>query len=185
MKRRKLSLSEAAAYTAEALSKGILLTSAAEGQVNSMVIGWGAVGVNWSRPVFTAFVRTGRYTRELLDRNPEFTVNIPLGEPDRNTIAVCGSQSGRDLDKLAACGLHTVPGETVSVPAILEFPVTVECRIIYRQVEDPSLLPAALSARFYPQDQDSTFAGSNCDPHVIYFGEITAAYVLEPEAGED
>ena len=184
MNRRKLSLSEIAAYAAETLPKGILLSSAADGKTNSMVIGWGTVGVNWSRPVFAAYVRTGRYTRELLDKNPEFTVNIPLGSPDKNTIAVCGGKSGRDMDKLAACGLHTVPAETVSVPAILEFPVTVECKIIYRQCQEPSLLPEALANRYYPQGLDSSFAGSNRDPHVTYFGEITAAYVLEPEEGE-
>ena len=184
MNRRKLSLSEIAAYTAETLPKGILLSSAADGKVNTMVIGWGTVGVNWSRPVFAVYVRTGRFTRELLDKNPEFTVNIPLGSPDKNTIAVCGGKSGRDLDKLAACGLHTVPCETVSVPAILEFPVTLECKILYRQIQDPQLLPEALAARYYPQDKESSFAGSNCDPHVTYFGEITAAYVLEPEEGE-
>ena len=60
MNRRKLSLSEIAAYAAETLPKGILLTSAADGKTNSMVIGWGTVGVNWSRPVFAAYVRTGR-----------------------------------------------------------------------------------------------------------------------------
>ncbi len=184
MNRRKLSLSEIAAYTVETLPKGILLTSAAEGKTNSMVIGWGTVGVNWNRPVFAAYVRTGRYTRELLDKNPEFTVNIPLGAPDKNTIAVCGGKSGRDLDKLAACGLHTVPGQAVSVPAILEFPVTIECKILYRQLQDPTLLPEALSDRFYPRDKESSFSGSNCDPHLTYFGEIVDAYVLEPGEGE-
>ena len=185
MKHRKLSLAEIAAYTAQTLPKGILLTSAADGKANSMVIGWGTLGVNWSRPVFAAYVRTGRYTRELLDKNPEFTVNVPLGEPDKNAIAVCGGKSGRDLDKLAACGLHTVPGAAVSVPAILEFPVTLECRILYRQEQDPALLPEALAARYYPQDKESSFAGSNRDPHVTYFGEILEAYVLEPGEGED
>ena len=185
MKRRKLSLSECAAYTAETLPKGILLTSAVGDKVNSMVIGWGTMGVNWNRPVFAAYVRTGRYTRELLDQNPEFTVNIPAGEPDKNAIAVCGSRSGRDMDKLAACGLHTVPGESVSVPAIREFPVTLECKILYRQVQDPALLPEALFDRFYPKDKESSFAGSNRDPHVTFFGEIVNAYVLEPEEGEN
>ena len=184
MKRRKLSLSECAAYTAETLPKGILLTSAVGDKINSMVIGWGTVGVNWNRPVFAAYVRTGRYTRELLDQNPEFTVNIPLGDPDKNTIAVCGSKSGRNLDKLAACGLHTVPGESVSVPAIREFPVTLECKILYRQVQEPGLLPEVLAERFYPQTKESSFPGSNRDPHVTYFGEIVSAYVLEPEEAE-
>ena len=148
MIRRKLSLSECAALAAETLPKGILLTSAAGDKVNSMVIGWGTVGVNWGRPVFAAYVRTGRFTRELLDQNPEFTVNIPLGDPDKDAIAVCGGKSGRDMDKLAACGLHTFPGESVTVSIVPEpadektyddtltvpaepprFPVTLESRL--------------------------------------------------------
>ncbi|MBO4418601.1 MAG: flavin reductase family protein [Oscillospiraceae bacterium] len=184
MIRRKITLSEAAARAAEMLPKGILLTSRDGDKVNSMVIGWGTVGVNWGRPVFAAYVRTGRFTRELLDKNPEFTVNISLDEPDKQTVSVCGGKSGRDMDKLSICGLHTVPGETVSVPAIREFPVTLECRIIYRQVQEPGMLPEAVADRYYPQDKESSFAGSNRDPHVTYFGEIVNAYILEPEAGE-
>ena len=62
--------------------------------------------------------------------------------------------------------------------------MTIECRIIYRQLQDPSLLPEPLAARFYPQDKASSFPGSNRDPHVTYFGEILDAYVLEPDEGE-
>ena len=182
MIRRKISLAECASRAAEALPKGVLLSARAEDRVNSMVIGWGTVGVNWGRPVFAAYVRTGRFTRELLDQNPEFTVNLPLSEPCKAVLAVCGGKSGRDLDKLAACNLHTVPGETVSVPAILEFPVTLECKILYRQEQQPDLLPEELKARYYPQNRESSFAGSNRDPHVTYFGEILNAYILEPDA---
>ena len=185
MVRRTLDLSDCAGEIVKALPKGILLTTAAGEKVNSMVIGWGTLGVNWGRPVFAAYVRVGRFTRELLDQNPCFTVNVPLHDPDKNVIAVCGGKSGRDLDKLAACGLHTVPGEQISVPAIEEFPLTLECRVIYRQLQEPALLPAEIRSRYYPADKDSSFAGSNQDAHVTYFGEIVAAYVLEPGEGEN
>ncbi len=184
MKHRPLTLAEFASYAAEALPRGILLTSAVDQKVNTMVIGWGTVGVNWNLPVFAAYVRVSRHTRELLDRNPEFTVNIPLGKADRDTIAVCGSKSGRDLDKLAACSLHPVPGEQVSVPALREFPVTAECRIIYRQQEELSLLPEEIRSRFYPHSRDDAPSDNSRDPHVIYYGQILSAYVLEPEEGE-
>ena len=79
MIRRNITLSELAARAAETLPKGVLLTSRVGDKINSMVIGWGTVGVNWGKPVFAAYVRVGRFTRELLDQNPEFTVNLPLG----------------------------------------------------------------------------------------------------------
>ena len=47
-------------------------------------------------------------------------------------IDFCGVKSGRDLDKIAACGLHTEQGETVQAPLILESPVHLECKV--RQV---------------------------------------------------
>lgn len=184
MIRRNITLSELAARAAETLPKGVLLTSRVGDKINSMVIGWGTVGVNWGKPVFAAYVRVGRFTRELLDQNPEFTVNLPLSAPDPTVIAVCGGKSGREMEKLEACGLHPVPGEAVSVPAILEFPVTVECRILYRQEQEPAHLPEALRTRYYPQERDSAFAGSNRDAHVTYFGEILNAYILETEEGD-
>ena len=93
---------------------GLLLTTKAGDKVNSMVIGWGTIGINWGKPVFAVYVRKGRFTRELLDKNPEFTINVPVGEVDRNIFRICGSKSGRDLDKITEAGLTTVDGEKVS-----------------------------------------------------------------------
>ena len=174
MKKRYLSLPDCAGDIVKALEKGVLLTTGAGEKINSMVIGWGTLGVNWGRPVFVAYVRESRYTRELLDKNPEFTVNGPAGDFDPKIIAVCGRESGRDKDKLSAAGLTPVPGEKVSVPALREFPLTLECRVIYRQAQDFALLRGG--DRFYPAD-----AGGKRDLHVTYYGEIVAAYVLEED----
>ena len=180
MIRRKISLSEAAAYAAQTLPKGILLTTKAEGKVNSMVIGWGVIGRNWSNPAFAVFVREGRFTREQLDKNPEFTVNIPLGDDfDKKILAICGNESGRNVDKIAKAGLTLVDPEVISVPAIKEFPLTLECKVVYRQPQELSLYPDAFMGTLYPQDVDSSAPGCNKDPHVTYFGEIVAAYIAE------
>ena len=66
------------------VGKGVLLTTQADGEVNSMTIGWGTLGIEWKKPLFIAFVRQSRHTKCLLDKNPEFTVNIPVGECDKN-----------------------------------------------------------------------------------------------------
>ena len=178
MNKRSMQLEEAAGSILRALPQGILLTTKADGRVNSMVIGWGTFGINWGRPVFATYVRESRYTRELLDRNPEFTVNVPLGPFDKRILAVCGSQSGRDIDKVREASLTLVEAETISVPAIREFPLTLECRVIYRQPQDLALLGDDIKRRFYPADVPSSYWASNRDAHISYFGEITAVYVV-------
>lgn len=167
------------------LRQGVLLTSAAEGEVNVMTIGWGALGVEWGRPVFVAYVRTSRHTHELLDRSGEFTVSVPVATGDaerdarvRAILATCGSRSGRDTDKVAECGLTLVEGEEVASPAIAELPLTLECRVIYRRDQDVALLPDGLRERYYPQDKGPEVALANLASHTEYYGEIVSAYVL-------
>ena len=70
MPKRKIEISDYANEIIKALPKGVLLTSKAD-KVNSMVIGWGTLGINWSRPVIAVYVREGRYTKGQLDKNPE------------------------------------------------------------------------------------------------------------------
>ena len=178
MNKRRIEVSDYANEIVKALSKGVFLTTKAD-KVNTMVIGWGTLGVNWGRPVFAVYVREGRYTRGQLDRNPEFTVNVPLGEYDRKIFTVCGTKSGRDLDKVKEAGLTPVESEKISVPGIKELPLTLECRVIYAQKQDLSALDEALRRRIYPQDVDSSAPGANRDAHVTYYGEILDAYIIE------
>ena len=59
-------------------------------------------GLVWEKPIFVAYVRDCRFTYEMLQKNPEFTVNIPVGEFDKKALGLLGSKSGRDMDKIAA-----------------------------------------------------------------------------------
>ena len=176
MKRRKIDFREYAKDIIEALPRGILLTTKADGKVNSMVIGWGTLGINWRKPVFAAYVRKSRYTHDLLEKNPEFTVNVPVGSFDPEILSVCGSKSGRELDKLAACGLTAVDARNVSVPALKELPLTLECRVMYRQDQDAEEYDADTLSTLYPSDAQGVR-----DIHTTYFGEIVDAYILEEE----
>ena len=148
---------------------GVLLTTAAEGKVNTMTIGWGTIGIDWSRPVFIAFVRESRYTKEMLDKNPEFTVNIPMGPADRHILGFCGTKSGRDTDKFGSLGLTAVESDVVSVPGIAQLPLTLECKVLYKEEQDLSRIPGDIIDRYYPQG----------DHHHVYYGEIVNAYIIE------
>lgn len=125
--KKKIEVFDYAATILNAVKKGVLLTTRANGKVNTMSISWGALGIEWNKPIFTTYVREGRFTRELLDANGEFTVNVPLEGCDSSLISKCGTVSGRDVDKIAANGLTLVDGEAVSVPGIKEYPLTLEC----------------------------------------------------------
>ena len=114
MERKKIDIADYAKNILEALPKGVLLTSRAGDRVNSMTIGWGTLGIEWSTPIFVAFIREHRFTRELLDKNPEFTVNIPFGEFNKKILGICGSKCGRSLDKISEAGLTLVDSEIVS-----------------------------------------------------------------------
>lgn len=161
----------------EALPGGLLLTSKAD-KVNSMIIGWGTMGRNWSIPVVTVFIREHRFTRGQLDANPEFTISIPLGKNDPKITKVCGSQSGRDVDKIQKAGLTLVDGNEVSTPAVLEYPLTLECKIIQSQPMDLSTLESKYLS-YYPQDVDSYNTGANKDTHIAYTAKIVDAYIIE------
>lgn len=158
---------------------GILLTTKAGNKVNSMAIGWGHIGVLWNMPVYICFVRKSRFTYEMLEANPEFTVNTHTGERLRpDILKICGSTSGRDHDKVSELGLTLVEPEVVSVPAILEAPITLECKILMSQLMDFSAIPKEVQERFYPGN-DGSSARPGCDTHVMYFGKIVSSYVIE------
>lgn len=158
----------------ENIGKGVLLTTCVDGKPNTMTIGWGTLGVQWGKPIFIAFVRQSRYTKQLLDKNGEFTVNVPMGELDKNILAVCGTKSGRDMDKFAQLGLTAVAGKTVSAPAIKQLPLTLECKVIYKQDQVLDAICPDAQNKYYAQGT----ANEN-DYHTAYYGEITAAYIVE------
>ena len=172
--KRKIDLWKEAGHILENVGKGVLLTTAADGKVNTMTIGWGTLGIQWKKPIFIAFVRQSRYTKELLDKNPEFTVNIPYGEYDKSVLGICGTRSGRNIDKIRELGLTPEASETVSVPGIRQFPLTLECKVIYRQEQDPAAISEENTARYYPKED-----GQSGDYHTAYYGEVTAAYLIE------
>ncbi len=163
------------------LRRGISVTASAGGRTNPMAISWGMLGIEWNKPVFITVVRTGRFTHKLLEQNPEFTINIPMDTHQADIIRYIGTHSGRDEDKVAALGLHLVSGETVSVPGIAELPLTLECRVAYRQLQDSGLflLDDEVMQRMYPQHIPSEVSSSNCDFHTAFYGEITGVHLIE------
>ena len=172
--KREVDLWEYAGKILEATGKGVLLTTKCEGKVNTMTIGWGTLGIEWGKPICTVFVRQSRYTKEFLDKTGVFTVNVPLEGCDKNIIALCGSKSGRDVDKIAELGLTLEEGETVDVPGIRQMPLTLECRVLYQQDQVLDAIETGCRSRYYAPGT----ANEN-DYHTAYYGLVTKAYIAE------
>jgi flavin reductase (DIM6/NTAB) family NADH-FMN oxidoreductase RutF len=144
------------------------------GQGNPMTIGWGLMGIVWGRPVFTVLVRPSRFSYGLLAASPQFTVNVPAGATAgalKKALAVCGSRSGRDTDKISLCGLTLQPGILLPVPHIRECPLHYECRVLQTAELPREGWDEALAKRYYPQG----------DFHRVHFAEILGAF-REPGA---
>ena len=173
-----INVNEYAQLITEALSKGILLNTNGD-KFNSMVIGWGALGRVWNLPAYTVYVRENRYTKAQLDKTGEFTISIPLDGPIPEIAKICGSQSGRDIDKAEAASLTLEEPEVINTPGIKEYPLTLECKILYSQEQDLALIPEDIREKMYPQDVDGTYPMANRDAHTAYIGQIVAAYIIK------
>lgn len=90
---------------------GAFLTTKAGDITNTMTISWGNIGFQWNRPVFTVLVRKSRYTHDLIEKANEFTVSIPLSDKMKSQLALCGSKSGRDINKLDEANLILCDGK--------------------------------------------------------------------------
>ena len=139
----------------------------------------GTLGIEWGKPIFTVFVRENRFTKHQLEKSPEFTINVPIGGFDKKILGICGTKSGHLSDKIKELNLTLESPECVSVPAIKELPLTLECRVVYKQKQDESEISEENKTKFYPQDVESSFHGANRDFHTAYYGEIVSAYIIE------
>ena len=146
------------------MEKGAFLVVKAKEKTNVMTIGWALTGVIWRRPAMMVAVRTSRYTYKLIQEAESFTVSIPSGDMKKE-INICGSKSGKEVDKFKECGFSTTKSQKVSTP-VLKIPgFHFECRIVYQSPTDPKFLSPDLQD-IYPAK----------DYHTLYFGEILASY---------
>jgi flavin reductase (DIM6/NTAB) family NADH-FMN oxidoreductase RutF len=158
----------AAEFNKNMNSPGAFLTTEASGRADTMTIGWGSAGFFWVKPVLTVVVRYSRFTRELLEQSGYFTVSIPKEGELLEALAFCGTKSGRDTDKFAACNLTRVPGRAVAVPVIGEARTHIECRVVYKADVGRLNLDKAMDARFY----------ADHNYHTLYYGEVVDFYGL-------
>ena len=137
----------------------------APGKYNTMTVAWGSIGCMWGKPFAQIVVRPSRHTYQFTEACDDFTLS-GFGDGQRDALNLCGTKSGRDVDKVAAAGLTAIPSTQIASPAFDEAELILECRKIYRDKFSPD--------KFLSDDIETNYNGS--DYHVIYFGEIVAIH---------
>ena len=97
------------------------------------------------------------------------------GRLDREVFSICGTRYGWDIDKEKAANLTLVDADEIHTPGIREYPLTLECRVLYQQEQDPDRTPEEIRKRFYGNGKDAE------DYHTAYVGEIVSAYIIRED----
>lgn len=102
--------------------------TAPDSRPNAITLAW--VGtVNSDPPMVSVSIRKERFSHALVEESGEFVVNL-VGEEQCRAMDYCGVRSGRDGDKLAACGLAVMPAVNMTwAPAIADTPVYMSCKV--------------------------------------------------------
>lgn len=126
----------------------MLVTAGTPEKFNTMTASWGGTGVLWGKPVAFVFIRPERYTYQFIEEGNTLTLSF-LGEEHRDIHKVCGSQSGRNIDKIAATGLKpfATPSENI---AYEQARLVLECRKLYADMISPeNFTDSSLTERWY------------------------------------
>ena len=171
MNRKELNFWECTAeilYRMRSVNGGVLGTVVdSAGAQNLLTLGWGQIGPNYrGHPIFIIAVAPPRYSWRFLEEVPEFVIAVP-DEATRPAADLCGTKSGRDMDKFAAAGLTRVPSAHVRAPSIADCPINVECRI-YTSVAPPHML-------LTPEHRQKPLG----EQHTIYFAEVLGTYTYQ------
>ncbi|MBE5819215.1 MAG: hypothetical protein E7310_00025 [Clostridiales bacterium] len=138
-----------------------LLTTGQKEKFNSMTISWGGLGTIWNKPVVTAYVRPNRYTYEFMENNEYFTMSF-YDEEYRKDLAILGSKSGRDSDKIVLTKL--TPEFLERTISFKEAKLTLICKKIYFQDMDIT------NVNIEQSEKERLY---NTEPmHRMYIGEV-------------
>ncbi len=100
----------------------------ADGRPDAITLGW-HTPLSSIPPLYGIAIAPARYSHELIEATGEFVINV-MGRDRASAVEICGTVSGRLLDKFALAGLTTVPSQHVRPPRIEGALGIIECRVV-------------------------------------------------------
>ena len=144
----------------------MLITAGNQDKHNTMTASWGGVGELWGKYVSTIYIRPQRYTLEFVEREDFYSLCF-FGPEYRQALSLCGSKSGRDVDKDKETGL--TPRFDQAAPYYEQARLVFICRKLYKQgMTEEAFLDKSLLEKWYDNDL-----------HRMFIGEIVKVLVKE------
>lgn len=141
-----------------------LVTAGDKNKYNTMTASWGSVGIMWNKPVAFTFIRPQRYTYEFMENSDYYTLSV-YGEEYRSALTLCGTRSGRDIDKAKETGLTPVFDE--KAPYFAQAKMVLVCRKMYAQnLNEDSVIDESIKSNYADNDY-----------HKMYVSEIVKVLV--------
>ena len=147
--------------------KWMLVSAGTADRCNTMTASWGGIGVMWGKNVAVTVIRPQRYTKEFVESHDCFTLSF-YPEEYKKALSLCGSKSGREIDKAEETGL--IPVFDQAAPYFEQASLVLVCKKLYAQPMDPAgFVDKALDSRWYPDK----------DYHKMFVGEVIKVLVKE------
>ncbi len=149
----------------ETAEKTGLLLAGDEKKLNSMQVDNILMGRLWDQDVIAVGIKPLKYTKEFVDLNPTFSVNI-FDDSYSDEIKYIGSCSGRDVNKMAKSRLLT--SSYRGTPFYPEAKIVIFCKKVFAaELHENAFLSRDILNKYY------IFK----DFHTIYISEIERVFI--------
>ena len=143
----------------------MLISAGNQESYNMMTASWGFLGEMWNQDTAIAVIRPQRYTMEFVENNDYYALSFYGDNKDIHKI--CGTLSGRDVDKTAMTGLTPVFDDNTVY--FSEANLVIICKKQYVQEMQEECFTDKEPLKWYP----------NKDYHKMIFGKIEKVLVKE------
>ena len=143
-----------------------LITAGNADSYNMMTASWGFAGEMWGEDSIAVVVRPQRYTMEFIDKNDYFTVSFYGDRKDIHKI--CGSKSGRDINKTAETGLTPLSNNKYVYFKEARMVLVIKKQFV-QQLSPDAFIDKSIIDKWYPEN----------DFHYMIIGKIEKVLIAE------
>jgi len=131
--------------------QALLVTASSSEKTNLSAVEW-LMPVSEKPPILAFSLGNNSLTLDLICTSMEFVVAIP-GEKLKDAVLLCGTTSGKFIDKFDETKLTQVKAKRVSAPLILEAEANIECKVLsYTSAGDHSIVVGEIIEVHLPKE---------------------------------